>query len=243
MTFIKQLTLLIIALLYLPSCSPADDSIEIDPFESYRYELWKKMLDTHMQFDFIGTQVDAYSYPKYLNQKFDSEHQGVGSIETEGVLANMTNVLITIDKPDIVLLGIGINDLLAENVPSNIIKNVSRIIDVLQRDNPYVTIFVEQIPPLRSDLMTLDLTRRLFIYNRLIHQLSLKKSDQVSRVIAIDMFTNFLDSYFADQVHYNVDGANFVSQKYYNAIAQFCPLNENLKILPLGDSRVVGYRQ
>jgi len=27
------------------SCTPKDDNVDIDPFESYRYELCKKMLD------------------------------------------------------------------------------------------------------------------------------------------------------------------------------------------------------
>jgi hypothetical protein len=243
MHLIKNYLVLFLPLLWLSSCSTDAVEITIDPFESYRYGLWKKMLDSNMQFDFIGTQIDAYAYPNYLGQVFDVEHQGVGSIETDGVLVSLQNVLVSIDKPDVVLLGIGINDLLAEDVPGEVIRNVSSIIEALQQDNPSVTIFVEQIPPLRSDLMTLDLTRRLFIYNRMIVQLAIKKSNVHSRVIPIDMFTNFLDRYFADQVHYNEEGAQFVSQKYYNAIAKNCVINENLKILPLGDSRVVGYRQ
>ncbi len=229
-------------LLVFFGCSKDDDTALIYPFESYRYDLWTKMLDGNNRIDFVGTQIDPYEYPNYLNKAFDGDHQGVGSIETDGVIISLSNVLLSIDAPDVVLLGIGINDLLAEDSPGEIIKNVGIIIDILQNNHPNMTIFVEQIPPLRSDLMTLDLTRRLIIYNRMIAHLSDRKSNPTSRVISIDMFTNFIDRYFADQVHYNTEGANFVSQKYYDAIIEHCVLDGSLKVLPLGDSRVVGFR-
>ena len=40
-----------------------------------------------------------------------------------------------------------------------------------------------------------------------------------SQVIAIDMFTGFGDDFLADDVHYNEDGAEFIANKYYNALA------------------------
>lgn len=227
------------------SCSKEDDTdvIDIDPFESYRYDLWKKMLDDNIHVDYLGTQVDTYDYPDYLDESFDVEHQGVGSIETEGVIVSLRNVLLTVDEPDVVLLGIGINDLLADNAPANIIKNVNIIINMLKRHNPNVTILVEQVPGLKSDLMSADLTERLLSYNRMITRLCEFKSNATSKVISIDMYTDFQDAYFADQVHYNAEGADFISQQYYDAIVEHCDVEDNFKILPIGDSRVVGYRE
>jgi hypothetical protein len=39
-----------------------------------------------------------------------------------------------------------------------------------------------------------------------------------SQVIAIDMFTGFGDNFLADDVHYNEDGAKFISDRYYKTL-------------------------
>ena len=39
-----------------------------------------------------------------------------------------------------------------------------------------------------------------------------------SKVIAVDMFTQFNDSYLADDIHYNTAGAEFIATRYYNVL-------------------------
>ena len=64
-----------------------------------------------------------------------------------------------------------------------------------------------------------------------------------SKVIALDMNTNFNESYLADDVHYNEAGAKFIADIYFGGIQSEYPSNSTLiKILPLGDSRVEGNR-
>ena len=48
--------------------------------------------------------------------------------------------------------------------------------------------------------------------------ISTNKSTQYSNVIAIDMFTGFNDNFLADDVHYNVDGAKFIAERYSELI-------------------------
>lgn len=245
MNFKLRIALLSFLCVVILSCETEEDiaEIEIDTFESYRYDLWKKLLDHEIDFDFVGTIEDSYEYQDYLNTTFDSNHQGVGGIETEGVIASLRSVLFSIESPDVVLLGIGINDLLADDPPSKVIKNVLVIVNMLRRSNPNVTILIEQIPPVRADMMSSELSARLLVYNSMIERLSYLKSNPSSRIIPIDMYTDFSESYFADEAHYNAEGANFVAQKYFDALVSHCELDTHLKILPLGDSRVVGYKQ
>ena len=47
-------------------------------FESYRYELWKDLIDGDWEFDYIGTETETGSYPNYEGLAFDPDHQGHG---------------------------------------------------------------------------------------------------------------------------------------------------------------------
>lgn len=211
-------------------------------FESYRYELWKNLIDDGWQFDFIGTQVDEGNYPAYAAMNFDIDHEGIGGIETDGVLTNLNEVLNNAGSPDVVLLGIGGNDLLANDVPDDVINNINQIIDVLQTDNPNVTIFLEMIAPARSDAMSTEFTNGLTEFNSQITTVVSNQSNENSKVIAVDMNSNWMDEYMADDVHYNEAGAKVVADRYFAAINAELSSSNQYKILPLGDSRVQGAR-
>ncbi|NJK64012.1 MAG: hypothetical protein HC921_16210 [Synechococcaceae cyanobacterium SM2_3_1] len=230
------------SLLLLNTCN--DDNEIVRGHESYRYELWKLMVANNYQFDLIGTYTDRGSYPQHLGQEFDRDHQGVGGIETEGVLADIDNFLLAMPTPDIVLLGVGGNDIAgSEDDPSEPISNISQIIDKIRDTNPNVIIFLEQIAPGRADLMTNELQGRWESFNSQIVTLAKKQTDSSSAVIVVDMYTDFSNDYFADEVHYNEQGAIFVANQYFEAIqSQFDP-TQNLNILTLGDSRVEGFRK
>ena len=238
----NAILLLLTIFLFLFSCKRENNIIE-SGYESYRYELWKKLIDHNYQFDFIGTKKDIGSYPEYLGHSFDVDHEGKGGIESGGVLNNMSSILSTISTPDIVLLGVGGNDFLnGGKEPSETIGNINQIIDLLQNNNPNVTIFLEQIAPARADIMSSDLASNIEEFNTEILIVAGNQTDSNSVVIPIDMNTDFSKFYFADEVHYNKHGALFIANKYFNAIEAQSISNNNLTILALGDSRVEGNR-
>ena len=47
-------------------------------FESYRYGLWKNLVDYGYDFDFVGRQKDYGTYAEYLDQEFYKDHEGQG---------------------------------------------------------------------------------------------------------------------------------------------------------------------
>ena len=40
----------------------------------------------------------------------------------------------------------------------------------------------------------------------------------ISQVVVVDMFTGFNDGLLVDDVHYNEAGAEFIANRYYNAL-------------------------
>jgi len=95
---------------------------------SYRYDLWKQLVEDRWNFDYIGTQNDNTSYPVLLGKYFDPDHQGIGGYKTQDILDNLVDIIEDVGIPDVVLLGIGGNDLVA-NVPvSTAIENINQTI-------------------------------------------------------------------------------------------------------------------
>ena len=221
------------------SCKKGSDG---EGYESYRYELWKKCIQYNYQIDFVGQQYDDGTYPNFMGASFDRDHEGIGGIESEGVLNNLEEVLLQSNHLDAVLLCIGGNDLLGGDDPQTVIDNIGLIIEEIQNRFPNIIIFLEQIAPGNNEIMTNDFTKKLSEFNDLIYNTASTYSNQNSSVIAVDMSTNFTENLLADDVHYNQDGAVFIAEQYYSTISTVFNSQTPLKILPWGDSRVEGAR-
>ena len=241
---ISKLLILISLFATIISSCKKDDEEENDFFESYRYELWKNLVDNNYNFDFVGRQKDYGNYEEYSGQEFDNDHEGGGGFESEDVLANIDEVLAAISSPDIILLSIGGNDLLdGGNPPSEPIANIVELVEKLQTHNSNITIFLERIAPANSETMTSSLTTNLNDFNSQIISIADNLTTNTSKVIALDMNTNFNESYLADDVHYNEAGAKFIADIYFDGIqSEYASSSTSINILPLGASRVEGNR-
>ena len=230
---------LIFGLGLLNSCKKDSDE---EGYESYRYELWKKCIQNNYEIDFVGQQYDDGTYPNFMGQSFDRDHEGIGGIETEDVLNNIEEVLSQTNNLDAVLLCVGGSDLLNGDDPQTAIDNIGLIIDEIQNIFPSIIIYLEQIAPGNNEIMTNDFQQKLTEFNGLIYNIATDYSNQNSTVMAIDMSTNFTENLLADDVHYNLEGAVFIAEQYYSSISTVFNSQDSLKILPLGDSRVEGAR-
>ena len=239
----KALFLFFLTLIFgwglLNSCKKDSDE---EGYESYRYELWKKCIQNNYEIDFVGQQYDDGTYPNFMGQSFDRDHEGIGGIETEDVLNNIEEVLSQTNNLDAVLLCVGGSDLLNGDDPQTAIDNIGLIIDEIQNIFPSIIIYLEQIAPGNNEIMTNDFQQKLTEFNGLIYNIATDYSNQNSTVMAIDMSTNFTENLLADDVHYNLEGAVFIAEQYYSSISTVFNSQDSLKILPLGDSRVEGAR-
>lgn len=188
-------------------------------FESYRYELWKRLVDGGWNFDLIGTQCDLASYPSHSGLSFDFNHEGRGGYTSGQILEGIEGWLDSAGAPDIVLLSSpGGNDGLIGLPIDDAFQNINAIIDAIQVANPNVTIVIEQLAPGRSDIMTTDL---ITYFNQMQDEVVSIAADQTtttSQVLTVDMVTGFGDSLLADDVHYNEAGADFIAERYYDVL-------------------------
>ena len=192
-------------------------------FESYRYEFWKRLANSQYKFDLVGPFDDndhGAGYEDYLGQSFDDHHAGIGGDQTTDVLARLDDALNTVDGagPDVILLGIGGNDLLGGADVATTIDNLNEIIDRIQTKNPNVTIFVEQIAPGQSNFMTAAFRQSFDQYNAAILNVATNQQTATSTVVAVDMAAGWQDAYLADDVHYNTQGAQVVADRYFAAM-------------------------
>ena len=186
-------------------------------FESYRYELWKNLVDNNWDFDFIGTRIDGGEYETVNGLCFDNEHEGTGGATTIDNLETLQSV--TFDQtPEVALIGIGGNDLVAGNPVGTVIDNLSQIIAELRGLNQDIIIFVEQIAPGMSSFMNSDLTDSFEQYHTEVAAMASTLNTPNSPLIAIDMADGWSDDYLADDVHYNMAGAKVVADRYYAAM-------------------------
>lgn len=188
-------------------------------FESYRYELWKSLVTAGWEFDYIGTMTDEASYENFRGLPFDKDHEGRGGWTSVLISENLSDWLVQTGSPDVVLFSSpGGNDAL-ENLPYNqTITKINEIIDILQANNPNVTIIIEKLAPGRSDLMTPQFTTYFTNLQRDVVTIASEQSTATSKVIVVDIATGFSDALLADDVHYNEAGAKFVAERYYTIL-------------------------
>ena len=189
-------------------------------FESYRYELWKDLVDGAFEFDFVGTNQDLWEYESYKNFCFDNEHEGRGGWTAAQINANIDTWLKSVGDVDIVLFSSpGGNDALSGADFNGIVANINAIIDKIQAHNPNITIIIEQLAPGKSSFMT-DEYKLLFAQMKtVIAQIASSQTTTTSRLIVVDMATGFTDDMLADDIHYNKVGAAFIAERYYNKLA------------------------
>ncbi len=189
-------------------------------FESYRYELWKDLIDGDFTFDYIGTMDDNASYPEYSGANFDMDHEGRGGFTSAQILNGIEDWLNQAGAPDIVLFSSpGGNDALQGLPYANAITNINAIIDIIQQANPNVTIIIEQPAPGRTSIMTPALTNFFNQLQQDVIVIADAKSTATSQIIPVDMFTGFSDALLEDSVHYNQAGAEFIAERYYNVLS------------------------
>ena len=188
-------------------------------FESYRFELWKDLIDGGWDFDYIGTETETGSYPNYENLSFDPDHQGKMSWTSEKIFEELESILHETGYPDIVLFSSpGGNDILDGLPYENVIENINNIIDLLQDRNPDIVILIEQLAPGKTSFMTPELT---LIFDQAVldvETIAQEQTDENSLVISVNMFEGFTDRYLADDIHYNTEGAEFIAQRYYEVL-------------------------
>lgn len=190
-------------------------------YESFRYELWKRLIADTLTFDFIGTRTDENSYPNYAGNKFDTDHEGRGGWTAEQIKENLEDWLNQTGAPDVVVFSTpGGNDAL-ENLPySNTISHINKIIDIIQESNTNCTIIMELPAPGHSSIMKGDLATYFENLQTDLKSIATNQTTNTSNVLTVNMHSGFSDSMLADDVHYNESGAKFIADKHFEILKE-----------------------
>lgn len=200
--------------------SRVDGSNSLNGHQSYRYELWKNLIDNNFEFDFIGNVIDVIDYPSYQGNIFDPNHSGYGGYKSYTILDRFVDIVDPNSIPDLVLLGIGGNDLTSGNTPESTIDNINVIVDFFQALNPEIKIIIEQIAPAKSDTMTENDWLLITEFNRLVERLPNIQQNEDGYITVVNMAENWQDEYLYDRVHYSNQGAKVVADRYFDKIIE-----------------------
>ena len=230
----KLLAIATLAFVFLTACQknnlPASPAIKILPlgasrvqgdppnYHSYRYKLWKKLLVNGWSIDFVGSQIDPKSYALVDNEEFDPNHEGHIGYTSGQILEELDDWMATVDTPNIVLFSSpGGNDALDFLPYDDAVDNIVDIVQKLQGYNPNVTIVIEKMAPGNTIAMLVlgdYYTRIQNDMDSLVNYLN----TPTSTVLSIDMATGFDNDFLADPIHYNQQGASFISDRYYDLL-------------------------
>lgn len=188
-------------------------------FESYRYELWKLLVENETDFDFVGTNIDEAQYVDYLGISFDKDHEGWSGLTSGEIKRKLDNWLNQIQSPDIVLFSSpGGNDALMNRSYDKAIENIQEIIDLFQANNPNVTIIVESMAPGKTEIMEEPLSSFFNNMQQDIYTIAENKSTSNSQILVVDMASGFGDEHLADDMHYNEKGAKLIAERYFQLL-------------------------
>lgn len=197
---------------------PLGDSIteSFPGHASYRFFLYSQLAQAGYDVDFVGGQTGVNGgTPLYTN--FDQNHEGHSGWRADEVAANAV-AWATANKPDVVLLHIGTNDITQGQTNTSTITDIGNIIDNLRSVVSNVKILLAQIIPSSTN------ASQASNLNGLITTLASQKTTASSPVTVVDQYTGFNPSTdLFDGLHPNDAGERKISAKWYAALTSILP--------------------
>ncbi len=193
---------------------------------SYRYPLWKHLVDAGKQVEFVGSQTKKgnggrVDWKAYKGLPFTPANEGHSGWRADQVLNGLENgemglsSWITNYRPDIALIHLGTNDIHQKQTPDSTRDDIEQIILKLRKKNPNIKVLLARVIPMQTNPNIIRL-------NQLIAQLAVKLNKPNSAVVSVDMFTGFnLDTDMQkDKIHPNAKGEEKMAKRWFDALIQ-----------------------
>ena len=240
---LKLIIVLLYCIVILPTSHVESQTLKILPIGnsitqldnqhfSYRYNLWKKLIDDGVDFDYIGSHTDHYNcgtptFPDYNGHTFDMDHEGHWGWRCDEIInggsssnckgtGNLSTWLGSY-TPDIALIHLGTNDMAQGQTVSSTINELKDIITTMRADNPDIIILLAKLIP--ADESQHSWAWRIPTLNAEIPSIAVDLQDENSPIIIVDQFSGFdptTDTF--DGVHTNSLGEEKMAQKWFDAI-------------------------
>ncbi|MHC2991447.1 cellulose-binding protein [Pontibacter sp. HJ8] len=201
---------------------------------SYRYPLWKKLIDAEIDFEYVGSHnvnsggipnLPDYKGKKYTNLneghwgwRADQLLRGHNTERNKGKLSDWLEGY----TPDMVLLHAGSNDVMQEQPVDQTIKELEDIVREIRKKNPGVTILLAKLIPVWREKVGQPTVDRLYAFNAQIPALANKLNTAQSPVLVVEQPANFDPTPGADTwdgIHPNASGEEKMAQNWFEAIA------------------------
>lgn len=194
-----------------------------DSHNSYRYNLWQKLNDEGIDFDFVGNLQAHFGGPRtFPDPTFDQDHEGHWGWFADEIASNLSNWLMFY-TPDIVLMHVGSNDAFFNQSVASTRDDLEDIIDILRADNPNVIIFLAQLIP--TTYASPGGNNRINALNLEIPNIVADNNTMASPIYLVDQNTGFdpiTDTW--DGIHPDASGEEKMAEKWFQAMMALVPL-------------------
>jgi lysophospholipase L1-like esterase len=194
--------------------------------KSYRYNLWIKLVDSGIQFDFVGSVASNWrgnpTWPDYKEHSFDRDHEGHWGWRSDQILDGFygskdgkLSEWLKDYTPDIVLMHLGTNDMLERQSVSSTIEDFRQIITQIRAHNPRVTVLLATLIPTGDA----NVNRNIDDLNDRIEDLGRDMNTKASRIILVDQAKGFSpDTDTNDGLHPNELGEEKMAQRWIEGL-------------------------
>jgi lysophospholipase L1-like esterase len=200
---------------------------------SYRYNLWKKLLDAKVNCDFVGSHNTNKNgnpvWPAYQGMQFDNDNEGHWGWSADQILNGNTQEptkgklsdWLKGYTPDIVLMHLGTNDMFRNHSVPATLDELREVVRLIREKNPAVTILLAKLIPAYDQKVGPQSANNIKLLNDELPALALELNTIQSPVILVDQNTGFdpktgIDTW--DGIHPNASGEEKMAQKWFNAI-------------------------
>ncbi|MEE9326608.1 MAG: invasin domain 3-containing protein [Cocleimonas sp.] len=205
------------------------DGAEARP--SYRRDLWDSLIDAGYDVDFVGSRDDYTNttIPAVL-QDFDPDYEGWPG-ETAAQINSALNTRMAGYTPDIALVHVGTNDILASSYnPAQddavILSEIGGIVSKLRIKNPNIIILLAKIIPIgdnNSDAENFNskLENEISVYNN--------TAPSSPSVVLVDQHSDMIrpDDYWDTSIHPSESGEQKMASQWFNHLTQQQKLSDN----------------
>jgi hypothetical protein len=194
---------------------------------SYRYPLWKHLIDAGKQVEFVGSQFHKgnggrVGWETYKDLPFTPANEGHSGWRADQILNGLESgkekglaSWLSSYRPDIALIHLGTNDMYQNQTPESTRDEIEQIVLKLREKNPNIKVVLASVIPMKTDVSIIRL-------NQLIAQLAQKMNRPNSVVVGVDMYTGFnLETDMQkDKIHPNANGEEKMAKRWFDVLMQ-----------------------
>jgi lysophospholipase L1-like esterase len=174
----------------------------------YRIELWRRLVgQDRRSVDFVGSLQNG---PPELG---DRDHEGHSGWRIDEIAAGVDGWLAR-ERPAIVLLMIGTNDMLQSHATATAPARLGELLDRITRQVPAATVLVATLPPLAG----VEANRRVVAFNRALPGVVQARAVAGRRVRLVDIAAGLTLADIGDGVHPNESGHAKIAAAWHRAL-------------------------